>query len=73
MGGPTLVPLRVGKVVKGRSVIGGACFAIELVVGGNCLIMLEVVGGNFITIVGVGVSSEKADMSSQVQAIVEKL
>ena len=44
MGGPTLIPLRVGKVEKGRSVIGGACFATELVVGGSCLIILEVIG-----------------------------
>jgi len=44
MGGPALIPLRVGKVAKGRSVIGGACFATELVVGGNYLIILEVIG-----------------------------
>jgi hypothetical protein len=44
MGGPTLIPLRVGKVAKGRSVIGGACFATELVVGGKYLIILEVIG-----------------------------
>jgi hypothetical protein len=44
MGGPTLIPPRVDKVAKGRSVIGGACFATDLVVGDNYSIILEVIG-----------------------------